>query len=132
MSEKQPKSKKQPKAKKQTVYEPRERLDSELEQAIGEILSAEGEAKRIIERAEASVKAIQLDASTRERDMREHALSSAAVKKTEAVKQAEEQADAEVAEMIAQARKDGEALVKSKSKDIEKRATELFAELRGK
>ena len=114
------------------AYEPRERLDSELEQAIGEILSAEDEAKRIIDRAEASVKAIQLDASTREREMRERAVANAASKKTEAVKKAEAQADAEVSQLIEKAKADGEALVKSKQKAIEKRATELFDILRGK
>ena len=113
-------------------YEPREQLDGELEQAIGEILSAEGEAKRIIDRAEASVKAIQLDAATRERGMREHAISTAATKKTEAVKAAEANAEEEVARIIAEAEAQGKALVEAKRKDIEKRAAELFDALRGK
>lgn len=121
-------------AKKQPIlsYEPREKLDGELEQAIGEILSAEDEAKRIIDRAEASVKAIQLDASTREREMRERAASNAAAKRASAVKAATATADAEVKELMQKARADGEALVKSKKGDIEKRAAALFDMLRGK
>ncbi|MCH5163261.1 MAG: hypothetical protein J1G38_07240 [Clostridiales bacterium] len=121
-------------AKKQPIisYEPREKLDGELEQAIGDILSAEDEAKRIIGRAEESVKAIGLDGATRERNMREHAETVAALKKSEAVKNAEKEADAAVADMIEKAHEKGKALVKEKSKAIEKRANELFDELRGK
>ncbi len=121
-------------AKKQPLiaYEPRERLDGELEQSIGEILSAEDEAKRIIARAEASVKAMQLDSSTRERDMRERAIAAVANKKAEAVKAAEKRADEKVADILADAEKRGKALVESKRKDIEKRADALFDMLRGK
>lgn len=121
-------------AKKQPIlsYEPREKLDGELAQAIGEILSAEDEAKRIIDRAEASVKAIQLDASTREREMRERAVSNAAAKKAEAIKKAEANANAEVEKLMQKAKAEGEALVSQKQKQVEKRATELFDMLRGK
>lgn len=116
---------------KVTVYEPRERLDAELEQAIGDILSAEDEAKRIIGKAEASVKAVQLDAAASERQARENAAKIVAAYRAAALKRADEQAEEEVGQMIMTARKEGEALVKNKRAAIEKRACELFDMLRG-
>lgn len=112
-------------------YEPRERLDGELERAIGEILSAEDEAKSILNRAEASVKSVQLDATTSERRAREHAATRAAAYKAAEVKAAAEAADDEVSRMLENAEKEGKALLEKKRAAIEKRACELFDGLRG-
>ncbi len=133
MTEKKPEITERVKKGKKPVstYEPRERLDGELERAIGEILSAEDEAKRILYRAEASVKAVQLDAANRERQAREHSVKSSADYRASAIATAAVEADKEVARMIENAEKEGKALSEKNRAAVEKRAEELFAVLRG-
>ncbi len=121
-----------PKKNVTTVYEPRERQDSELERAIGEILSAEDEARRIIDRAEASVEAIRLDAAAREREMNERAVVSAAAEKAKAVKGAEARADAAVKKIQEDAETRGKALFDGCRTAMDKRISELFDMVRGK
>ncbi len=113
-------------------YKDRETLDSELMSAIGGILSAEAEAKRIIEKAEASVKAIQLDATTRERTLRDAYAKDDAAYRDGALSDAMKRAESDSAEIVAKAEKDGEALVKIKRADIDKIAQELFKSLGSK
>ena len=110
-------------AKKQAAFEYRDRaeLDEELNSAIGEILSAEEQAKRSVEHAEESVKAVQLDGATRERAMRED--------NARAVAEAIANADEECKKLVAEAEEQGKKLIASKRKSIEKRAAELFAQL---
>ena len=121
-------------AKKQPElqYEERAKLDAELEAAVGEILSAEEEARRIIETAEASAKSIQLDGAARERDLRTHAVKQAAADKVKAIADAEARADEECARMKSDAEKAGAKLVESKRKAAAARADELFRMLGGK
>ena len=117
-------------ANKATVeYASRESLDGELSAAIEDILSAEAEARRIIAQAENSVKAIQLDGATRERDMRAAAVSEAARNKEKAVEDAAARAEEECENMRAEAQKHGAALVANNRKNIEKLATELLKSL---
>ena len=110
-------------------YAEREELDGELTATIENILAAEAEARRIIEQAEASVKAIQLDGATRERDMRNAAISEGARNKERAVEDAAARAEAECEKMRSDAERSGEALVANNRKNIEKLATELLKSL---
>lgn len=113
-------------------YEGREALDGKLLSAISDILSAEEEAKHIIAEAEARVKAIQLDGATRERDMRKQNGREAAVYHDKAITDASKRAETDRAKRIAAAEAEGEKLVSSKSKEIEKAADELYRSLGGK
>ena len=79
--------------KQQVEYADREELDAQLNSAIGEILSAEEQAGRIIAQAEASVKAIQLDGATREREMRDIGAKKIAAERDAALKAAAETAN---------------------------------------
>lgn len=119
-----------PKTKTPPVnYDNRDVLDTELERAISEILSAEDEARHIIEHAGESVKAVQLDGATRERDMRADAVRYAQAAKTRAVESANERAQKECDRLKKQAEENGAELLKSKQKDIEKVADELYRSL---
>lgn len=115
-------------AEKQASLEYRDRaeLDDELNAAIGEILSAEEQAKRSVEHAEASVKAVQLDGATRERAMREDNARAIAEFKERAVADAVAKADEECKRLVSAAEENGKILIASKRKSIEKRAAELF------
>lgn len=117
---------------KLTEYVDREQGDAELMSAIADILSAEEEAKRIIASAEATVKAIQLDGATAERDMRMQSNKAAADAHDRAIADAETRAKAEREKLVASAAADGEKLFASKKKDIDKAADELFRALGGK
>lgn len=110
-------------------YAERENLDGELNAAIESILSAEAEARRIIAQAEMSVKAIQLDAATRERDLKASAVGEAAVAKDKAVADAVERAEAECEKMRADAEKRGNMIVDGNRKNIDKIAAELIKSL---
>lgn len=113
-------------------YADREALDSELNAAINEILSAEEEARRIIAKAEASVKATQLDVATRERTLREQSALSATAQREKAITEAAARAEADAQKLAEDAEKRGTELFESKRKAIDARASELFKELRGK
>lgn len=113
-------------------YADREALDSELNAAINEILSAEEEARRIIAKAEASVKATQLDVATRERTLREQSALSATARREKAITEAAARAEADAQKLAEDAEKRGTELFESKRKAIDARASELFKELRGK
>lgn len=119
-----------PKSKSPSVnYDNRDVLDTELERAISEILSAEAEARRIIEQAAESVKAVQLDGATRERDMRAAAVLYARDSKATAVKKSNELAETECERLINQAEKTGAELYSSKKSDIRSIADELYRSL---
>ncbi len=118
--------------KTETVYEPRERLDSELNAAIGEILSAEAEARSIIEQAQATVKSIELDAAAQERFSRDRAVKDAAAQREKAMADAAAKADNDAQKLVADAEKRGAQLFEAKRGQIDARAAELFKELRGK
>ncbi len=113
-------------------YEDREKLDGELMGALNDILSAETEATRIIAKASESVKAIQQDGATRERDMKEQCDKAIAAAHDKAVADAMRRAEAEREKRIEAAKADGEKLFSSKQKDIEKLAKELYAAVGGK
>ncbi|MCH5165532.1 MAG: hypothetical protein J1G01_03930 [Clostridiales bacterium] len=114
------------------IYEDREALDGELNNAIAEILSAEEQAKHTIAKAEETVKAVQLDGATRERDMKENSNKIMAKAHDEAISAAEARAVNECNRRIAAAEKKGEELIKSKQKQITERVNELYAMLEGK
>lgn len=113
-------------------YDDREKLDSELLAAISDIISAEREAERMIAQSSASVKAVQLDGATRERDMKTQSEKLAAASYDKALKEATERAEADVEKRIAKARADGDKLVESKKKDIDRLVKELYVSLGGK
>lgn len=113
-------------------YEPRDRLDGELENAIGEILSAEAEARHIIEQAQSSVKAIELDAASRERESRDRALKESAAMREKSASDAAARAEADAQKLVSDAEKRGAELLESKRKEIDARAKQLFKELLGK
>lgn len=113
-------------------YGERQELDASLEAAVGEILAAEEQARRIIENAHATVKNIQLDAAARERDMRTQAVRQAAADRAKAITDAEARADAQCSLLREQAEKAGAKLVESKKKAAEERADELYRALGGK
>lgn len=120
-------------AKVETVeYKQREALDAELLSAVSDIVSAETQAKAIIAAAGENIKAIQLDGSTRERDMRESSKKLMVAARDEAFIEATAKAEAECNKRIAEAHKAGEALVKSKQKAIETTIDELYKSLGGK
>lgn len=117
------------KKNKEIAYEDREKLDGELNNAIADILSAEARARTIIERAAASVKAVQLDCATRERDMRAAATVAAAKKKDDDVSDALARGEAEAQRLKATAEKEGEKLLKDKAKTIDALIQELYKSL---
>lgn len=112
-------------------YADREISDSELINAVSEIKSAEEQAKAILAQAEASVKAVQLDRATRERDMRKVSAATMAAARDEAMRDATLRAEKDRARKIEQAEKAGEELIKSKRKAIDARVAELYAKLKG-
>ncbi len=119
-------------SKPDVEYGEREALDGELAHAVDEILAAEVQATQIIEKAEASAKAIQLDGAARERAMRDEYARADAKYRADALAATGKRADAECEKLVAAAQKDGEKLVAAKKADIEKRAKELFSALGGK
>lgn len=112
-------------------YADRETLDVQLNMTIGEILSAEEQAGRTVAQAEASVKAIQLDGATREREMRDISAKKIAADREAALKAAAEKAGAECEKRLAEVKAQADGLVKSNSKKISAIADELFKTLGG-
>lgn len=117
--------------KQQVEYADREELDAQLNSAIGEILSAEEQAGRIIAQAEASVKAIQLDGATREREMRDIGARKIAAERDAALKAAAETASAECERRLAEVTAEASGLIKANAKKIQTIADELFKTLGG-
>ncbi|MBD5132762.1 MAG: hypothetical protein HDT28_09310 [Clostridiales bacterium] len=113
-------------------YKDRESLDAELLSAVSDIMSAEEQAKSIIAVAAENVKAVQQAGSIRERDMRESSKKLMASAREEAFKEATDKAEAECARALKAAHEKGDALVKSKQKDIAKRIDELYKSLGSK
>ncbi len=113
--------------KQQVEYADREELDAQLNSAIGEILSAEEQAGRII----ASVKAIQLDGATREREMRDIGAKKIAAERDAALKAAAETASAECERRLAEVTAEASGLIKANAKKIQTIADELFKTLGG-
>ena len=114
--------------KQQVEYADREELDAQLNSAIGEILSAEEQAGRIIAQAETSVKAIQLDGATRERDI---GAKKIAAERDAALKAAAETASAECERRLAEVTAEASGLIKANAKKIQTIADELFKTLGG-
>ncbi|MCH5156210.1 MAG: hypothetical protein J1F69_06330 [Clostridiales bacterium] len=114
------------------TYIDREAQDAQLSGVIADILSAEQEAKHIIERAEENAKAIQLGGANKARSMREvssRTIAELKVKKTEdALKRASE----ERARRVQKAQAEGEKLIKEKDKAITEQIDRLFGSLGGK
>jgi len=117
--------------KTELQYADREVSDGELINAVTEILSAEEQAKAIVAQAEGSVKAVQLDYATRERDMRKNSASIMASARDDAMRDAVTRAEKERDRRIAEAEKSGVELVKSKKKAIDAAVDALYAELKG-
>lgn len=115
--------------KTQVTYEDRVTLDGELQAAIAEILSAETEAKSIIEQAEITVGSIRQDGAALERDMREANAQKIAEVRDETLSAALARAEEDRAERVAAAEREGEKLVASKKELIQKRINELYASL---
>lgn len=113
-------------------YADREALDAELNAAIGDILSAEAEAKRIIAVAEENVKAIQLDCATREREMREASTRKCAAARDAALKAAAQKAESENAARLASVQAEAAALNEKNAETVSALADKLFRSLGGK
>lgn len=116
---------------RQLEYEDRETLDAQLNMTIGEILSAEEQAGRVVAQAEASVKAIQLDGATREREMRDNSAKKIAAERDAALKAAAENASAASEKRLAEVAAQAAALTKTNAKKIAALADELFKTLGG-
>ena len=114
------------------MYGDRDSLDESLQSVLAEVKSAEEEAKRIIAQAEASVKAIQLDAANRERDMKERSKTVTAQAHDEAIAAAAARAQAEREKRVRAAEEQGERLIAEKQKAVAARTAELYAALGGK
>lgn len=114
------------------TYENREELDAQLSGVIADILSAEQEAKHIIAKAEENAKAIQLDASTRARNMREVSARTIAEAKAQKNAEATKRAEAERERRVAEANARGEKLIKEKEKQIAEQIKILYGSLGGK
>ena len=114
------------------MYGDRDSLDENLQGVLAEVKSAEEEAKRIIAQAEASVKAIQLDAANRERDMKERSKTVTAQAHDEAIAAAAARAQAEREKRVRAAEEQGERLIAEKQKAVAARTAELYAALGGK
>lgn len=112
-------------------YEDREKLDNELAAALDDILAAETQARHIIEKAYASVNAIQLDGAAQERAMRETYVKRAAAERESKIAAARKNAEIECARLTADAKARGETFLKEKRGAIEERAKELFKQLVG-
>ena len=113
------------------MYGDRDSLDENLQSVLAEVKSAEEEAKRIIAQAEASVKAIQLDAANRERDMKERSKTVTAQAHDEAIAAAAARAQAEREKRVRAAEEQGERLIAEKQKAVAARTAELYAALGG-
>lgn len=111
------------------TYEEREALDKQFESAVADILSAEREAKAIVEQAGESVRAIAADGAARERAMRDDASKAIASARAAALTDAEARGEMEANRIKNEAKERGEKLVASKQKDIKKIAAELFGTL---
>lgn len=114
------------------TYENREELDAQLSVVIADILSAEQEAKHIIAKAEENAKAIQLDAATRARNMREVSSRTIAEAKAQKTADAMKRAADEREKRVAEANARGEKLIKEKDKAITEQIKRLYGSLGGK
>lgn len=112
------------------TYKSREELDGELAVAVSEILSAEAEARKIVEQAETSAKAVRLDGSTRERVLREAFERECAAYRDKLIEEAKAKADEECKRLTAEAAARGDELIESKRTAIKKRAAELLGGVR--
>ncbi|MCH5161150.1 MAG: hypothetical protein J1G04_03880 [Clostridiales bacterium] len=111
-------------------YDNRDLLDSELVGAITDILSAEAQARVIIEQAEVSANAVRLDGATRERNLREAYERENAAYRDRVIAEAKQKADAQCKKLIEDACAQGDKLVKEKQPIIKKRAAELLDSIR--
>lgn len=111
-------------------YDNRDLLDSELVGAITDILSAEAQARVIIEQAEVSANAVRLDGATRERNLREAYERENATYRDRVIAEAKQKADAQCKKLIEDACAQGDKLVKEKQPIIKKRAAELLDSIR--
>ncbi len=112
------------------VYQSREALDGELVGAVSEILSAEAEARKIVEQAEASSKAVHLDGTARERVLRETCDRECAAYRNKVIAQAKAAAEEECKKLVENATAEGDGLFKDKQPIIKKRAAELLNGIR--
>lgn len=113
-------------------YGDRETLDAELAVALGDIRSAEQEAKLIIAKAEETVKAIQLDSAARERDMKKTSGIAVSELRDKKLQLAAARAENERTALVNSAKAEGEKLVKTKAKSISERIEFLYRSLGGK
>lgn len=114
------------------VYADREEQDSALMSAIDDILSAEEQAKRILDEAEEQAKTIRADAAAKEHALCEEHAKRLNVKRDELVRAAIERAAAEGKVRAEKANTDGEKLVAEKKSQIAKRIDILYADIGGK
>ncbi len=112
------------------VYQSREALDGELVGAVSEILSAEAEARKIVEQAEVSAKAVRLDGSARERVLRDACDRECAAYRDKVIAEAKADAAEECKKLVEKAEQDGDKLFKDKQPIIKKRAAELLDGIR--
>ena len=117
---------------KDMVYENREELDARLSDVISDILSAEQEAKHIIERAEESAKAVAHGGAVQMRTMREESSRMITEAKAKKAEDASRRAAEEREKRVKQARQKGEKLIKEKEKAIAEQINRLFEGLGGK
>lgn len=117
--------------KEQFIYADREQLDAELMSAIEDIRSAEAEAKLIVEKAEASVKAVQLDGAARERALREQTNKEIAATRERAMKNALQKASAERAARLNEAESESKRILSGKRAQIDELINELYSSLTG-
>lgn len=120
------------KSEKQTMtYESREELDKSFETAVNDILSAEREAKAIVEQADETVRELSRDVAAREKEMREAQRLALKAARAEAIKTACEDGEKQAEQIKQRAQKAGDELVAQKQKQISKLADELFAAVGG-
>lgn len=117
---------------KDLVYENREELDAQLSDVISDILSAEQEAKHIIERAEESAKAVAHGGAVEMRSLREASSRTIAEAKAKKTQDASIRAAAEREKRVKKAQELGEKLIKEKDKAITEQINRLFEGLGGK
>ncbi len=113
-------------------YDDRDALDEQLHGAIADILSAEEQSKHIVAQAQETVKAVQLNGATREREMKETSARIISEARDEAIKDAVERARAEREKRVEAARRNGEKLAESKRETVNTLANELYAAIGGK
>lgn len=114
------------------IYESRAEQDKALTSAVQDILSAEEQAKRIIEEAEEQAKSLRAEAAAKERELREAQAVKLNAKRDELVRAAIERAAKESKARAEQADAEGAKLMQSKNKQIDKCITQLYAGIGGK